>query len=140
MKKLKKLLVALLAATLMVSALPLSASAAKIENEVMPLWDNAMLVSCGIYYGEDGFGYAESTVRGKVGTSGITTTIYVYRVVNGEKEYVTELHESTQAGSLISSCQFVAISGESYLAEYTFTVTKNGSDEVITKSDTEICP
>lgn len=140
MKKLKKLLVVLLAATLMLSALPLSASAAKIENEATPWWNNAQLISCGIRFDENGFGYADSTVRGKIGTTEITTTIYVYRVVNGNKQYVAESHESIQSTSLFSDCQFAAVSGATYLAEYTFTITKNGVDEVITKSDTEICP
>lgn len=137
MKKLKKLLVALLAATLMVSALPLSASAAAIENEVMPLWDNANHISYGISFQDGDYGYADSYVLGKFGVTNISIDTYIYCLINGDWVYVTETHGSVQSNSLNTECTFSATYGYTYRADYTFTITKNGVDEIIEKSDTQ---
>jgi hypothetical protein len=140
MKKLKKMLVALLAATLMISALPLSASAAAIDNEATPWWTNTTKVACSIAFLDDGYGYADAQVIGKFGVTNVAVDVYVYCLVNGVWVYVTEQHDSAQAMSLISSCQFTPTSGCTYRADYTFTVTKNGVDQVITKITTKVCP
>lgn len=132
MKKLKKLLVALLAATLMVSALPLSASAAKIENEATPWWTNTGVVNCYLSINDDGSASAEALIRGKAGVSSIECDVYVYVMSGSTWTYVTEGHFSTQAAYLVDCCEFTARYGCSYKAEYTITVTKNGVDEVIT--------
>ena len=132
MKKLKKLLVALLAATLMVSALPLSASAAAIENEVMPLWDNTGTVSCFVSLTDDGQGTAEASIRGYAGATSITCKVYVYLQNGSDWDYVTEDYFESSTNRLLGVCEFSAVNGGYYKAEYTITVTKDNVTEVIT--------
>lgn len=136
MKKLKKLLVALLAATLMVSALPLSASAAAIENEVMPLWDNANQILTDIAF-ENGYGYAYAHVVGQLGVTNISIDTYIYCLIDNEWVYMTEMHESKQSNTWGTECEFPVVDGWTYRADYTITITKDNIDEIISLTETQ---
>ena len=63
--------------------------------------------------------------------------MYIYCLIDGEWIYVTELHKSASAMSLGAECVFTAIEGDTYRADYTCTVTKNGVSEIIEVSDTK---
>lgn len=114
------------------SIIPCNVSAANIDNTVVPCWDNTGVVSCKIGFPNDGYGYAEGFVMAHFDASKITGDVYVYRQVGTSWVYVAEKHESVNDTSLGISCQFVPIAGAYYKAEYTFVVTKNGVDEIIT--------
>ncbi len=112
--------------------IPCNVSAANIDNTVAPCWDNTGVVSCEIGFLEDGYGYAEGVVFAHFDASKITGDVYVYRQVGSAWVYVAEKHVSVNGTSLGISCQFTPIAGAYYKAEYTFVVTKNGVDEIIT--------
>lgn len=115
-----------------ISVIPYSVSAAYIDDTVAPCWDNTAAVSSQIGFPDDGYGYAEAIVMGHDTASRITADVYVYRQVDSSWVYVGEKHESIDDCILSISCQFTPIAGAYYKAEYTFVVTKNGVDEIIT--------
>ena len=135
MKKLKKLLVALLAATLMVSALPLSASAAKIENEATPWWTNTNQITTTVWF-EDDYGYVSPLVMGKLGVTYISMNLKVFCIDNGVDVYITQTSESASSNALSFEFVFGAVPGSTYRIDYTITTTRNGVDEIIHISDT----
>ncbi len=103
------------------------------EQTLRPLWDNTSTVEVEIEF--QGYtGYAESLVRGKFGASSITTDIYVYRQSGSSWIYVTETHDTKEKFTSGVSCPFSASVGTSYRIDYTFTVTKDGVDEVINRT------
>ncbi len=128
----KKVVLIVLSLVMLVSvvAVPVGAAAA---DTVQPRWTNTSTVDCLITY-VDGVGYAESMVQGKFGTSAITTDIYLYKYVNDDWGYVDEFHETLYKRAALSSLPFEANVGEYFKADYTFTVTKGGTDEVITRT------
>ena len=135
MKKLKKLLVALLAATLMLSALPLSASAATIENEATPWQTNTNQISTRVWF-EDDYGYVSPLVMGKLGVTYISMDLEVYCIDNGVDVYITRTSESASSNALAFQFVFGAVPGSTYRIDYTITTTRNGVDEIIHISDT----
>ncbi len=136
MKKNLKLAVTMLCLAL---ALVMSASyvgAAQIEEPtIQPLWDNTSSVSITLTFIE-GVGYAEAFAAGDPGTTSVRIDVYVFRKVGTLYYYVTEKHETISGMLGGISCPFEADQGGTYYAEYTFTVTKGGVDEVITRDTT----
>ncbi len=129
----KKAIIVLMSVVLLCTAVIVPVSAAVPENTVQPLWDNTNIIDCTVGF-FDGIGYAECLVYGKIGATAVKTDIYVYYLGDNAWVYVTELHDSKNAISLVSSCPFNAVLNETYMVEYTFTVTRNGTDEVITRT------
>lgn len=136
MKKLKKLLVALLAATLMVSALPLSASAAAIENEVMPLWDNTNQFYTQVTF-NNGYGRVSPLIIGKSGVTNISVDIKIYCIDNDDEIFIDGTYESVESGQMGFEFDFPANYGSTYRVDYTVIVTKDGIDERIDDFDIE---
>ena len=117
-----------------VTLIPCAVSAASIDETVTPLWQNTGSVSCKIGFPDDGYGYAEASVLGHPTATRIQGDVYVYRQVGSSWVYVNEAHKTVDSCSLILSCKFDPIDGAYYRADYTFVVTKNGVDEVITQT------
>lgn len=124
----------LLALISVMMIMPISTSAATVDNAVAPLWQNTAIVICNIVFPGDGYGYAEGHVMGHSTVNKITADVYVYKQVGSSWEYVAEKHETVNNCSLTISCPFSPEDGTYYRADYTFVVTKNGVDETITET------
>lgn len=129
----RKIIIVLMAVVLMSSSIMIPVGAAMPENTVQPLWDNTNIIDCTVLF-IDGVGYAECVAHAKYGSTSIKTDIYVYSLGDEVWIYVAELHNIKNAISSVSSCTFEAELNETYRVDYTFTVTRNGIDEVITRT------
>ena len=129
----RKLIAFILMVVTILSIIPCTASAAVVDT-VAPFWLNTGSVSCKIGFPDDGYGYAEACVMGHPTVSEIQGDVYVYRKVGSSWVYVGEEHKTVASCTLIISCKFTPVDGAYYRADYTFTVTKNGVDEVITQT------
>lgn len=133
----KKLLICMLATTMLLSAVVLPVSAATGNNSsIMPLWTNTTSIDCLIAF-QDGIGYAETAVTAKYSPKTIKVDIYVYVQSGSDWIYVTESHETKTGMGMVSSCPFEAQSGAYYKAEFYYTVSGNGVDEEITFTEYE---
>lgn len=130
----RKLIAFILTLVTILSIVPCTVSAVAIKDTVIPLWQNTGSVSCKIGFPDDGYGYAEACVMGHPTVTEIHGDVYVYRQVGSDWVYVGEEHKTVESCTLIISCKFDPIDGAYYRADYTFIVTKNGIDEVITKT------
>ncbi len=109
-------------------------SAAQIEDPtVEPMWDNTRRIDASLSF-LDGIGYADSIVLGDAGTTSIKTDVYVYRGVGSLWFYITEMHVTKNNFISGVSCTFEADENARYRADFIFTVTKDGVDEVITRT------
>ena len=129
MKKTLSLLLVMLS-LLSVFAVGVSAS----DIGIMPLWDNTRIISCRVYVDTDGYGYAESDVMAHFSSNKIKVDVIVYEKNGSDWEYVGEDHVTADANYCFTSYQFDISDGAIYKADFTFTVTKNGVDEVIEKT------
>lgn len=130
----RKLIAFILTLVTILSIVPCTVSAATVDDTVAPLWQNTGSVSCKIGFPNDGYGYAEACVMGHPTVTQIHGDVYVYRQVGSSWVYVGEEHKTVDSCTLILSCKFDPVDGAYYRADYTFTVTKNGIDEVITQT------
>ncbi len=131
----KKLFAAIISVLLMLTVVALPISAAQIEdNTVQPRWTNTSHLTCSISYTDINTGYAHSVVRGDNGASCVKTDVYVYEYVNNDWSYLTEKHETNYSWYGTMNCEFSAVANREYRADFTFTVTKGGVDEVITRT------
>lgn len=130
----RKLIAFILTLVTILSIVPCTVSAVAIKDTVIPLWQNTGSVSCKIGFPDDGYGYAEACVMGHPTVTEIHGDVYVYRQVGSDWVYVGKKHKTVESCTLIISCKFDPIDGAYYRADYTFIVTKNGIDEVITKT------
>lgn len=137
MKMRCKMLAMLMAVLTMFLCLVMPINAAIAEPDVEPLWENTASVTISLGFPDDG--YAEATVFGKSGVTQIIIDVYVYRQSGSSWIYVAEKHAtiSNRIGSI--SCQFTAISNTYYRADYTFTITRNGVDEIIQETKYRTC-
>ena len=120
---------------LMCATLPIQAAVVKLDVE--PMWDNTGTITLALGFPD--YGYAEAVVVGQTGVTLITIDVYVYRQSGNAWIYVAEKHTVINGSSGGISCQFVAIPNTYYRADYTFTVTKNGLDEIIDKTQYRFC-
>ena len=120
---------------LLSSVMPIHAAAA--EPGIMPLWTNTSLINLSLGFPD--YGYAEATVIGKSGVTKIVLDVYIYRQSGSSWVFVAEKHETVSGTVGGISCQFTPIKGAYYRADYTFTVTKNGVNEIVNKSKYETC-
>ena len=138
MKKWCKVLVVTMAVltTFLCVAMPINAAVA--EPDVEPLWTNTNQITITLSFPD--YGYADASIIGKVGVTKIVIDTYVHRQSGNSWIYVNEAHQTfynTMGGGL--SCKFTPIKGAYYRATYTFTVTRNGVDEVITETQYRTC-
>ena len=137
MKMRCKMLAMLMAVLMMFLCMVMPINAAIAEPDVEPLWDYTNNITLTLTFPD--YGYAEASVFGKPGVTKITIDIYVYRQSGNSWIYVAEKHSTTYGMAAGLSCQFSAISGEYYRADYTFTVTKNNVAEIISKTQYDTC-
>lgn len=130
----RKLISLILTLVTILSIVPCTVSAATVDDTVAPMWQNTGAISCKIGFPDDGYGYAEAYVMGHPTVTQIHGDVYVYKQVGSSWVYVSEEHKTVESCSLILSCKFDPVDGAYYRADYTFTVTKNGIDEVITQT------
>ncbi len=128
----KKTLSLLLVMLSLFSVFAVGVSASDIG--IQPLWDNTGMISCRVYVDTDGYGYAESDVLGHFSSNKIKVDVIVYEKNGSDWEYVGEDHVTADANYCFTSYQFDISDGAIYKADFTFTVTKNGVDEVIEKT------
>jgi hypothetical protein len=129
----KKTMITLLAVVLLMGAVIVPVGAAMPEDTIQPLWTNTSSIDC-TFNASNGIGYAESVAIGKIGATSVQTDIFVYKNVDGEWIYVTELHDIKYKHVSAVSCTFTAELGGYYRADYTFTVTRAGTQEVVERT------
>ncbi len=133
MKKTVKGITVLLCMIMLLTSMLLPVSALSGTPTIQPMWDNTMTVQAEMVF-EKRMGYAESAVAGYFDVTCIKTDIYIYFQYTTGWFYITELHDTTYDFVSGVSCQFTAVPGGTYRADYTFTVTRNGRDEVINRT------
>lgn len=129
---LKKTLSLLLVMLSLLSVFAVGVSASDIG--IQPLWDNTRIMSCRVYVDTDGYGYAESDVFGHFSSNKIEVDVIVYEKNGSDWVYVGEDHVTSNTNFCFTSYQFDVSDGAVYKADFTFTVTKDGVDEVIEKT------
>lgn len=130
----KKQIMICMFAILLMATVSIPVGAATVDNSIQPLWANTVSVNCSLDF-DNGIGYAGSSVKAFPGTSSIKTDIIIYKQVNGEWIYVTELHDTQYKTTSNLCCEFAAENGAYYRADYTITVTKRGIDEIINQTN-----
>lgn len=139
-KKMKlrfKMLAAVMAALTMLLCMAVPIQAAVVKPDVETNWENTSSMMLTLAFPDDG--YAEATITGKTGVTQINIDICVYRQSGSYWIRVGEAHTTIYGFSGGLSCQFNSIKRAYYRADYTFTVTKNGVDEVISKTKYATC-
>ena len=107
---------------------------------VEPRWSNTGSITYGISFDNSTTGRAAIGVTGKIGTSRIECEIDVYRQVGSSWVYVTGGAEAVNDGALDFDVPITGISGAYYRADFTITVYRNGTAEVITRDYYKTCP
>ena len=119
---------------LMCATLPIQA--AVVKPDVEPNWENTTSLHITLSFPD--YGYAETSIVGKSGVTLIIIDIYVYMLTGATWTYVAGNHTTIYGRSGVASCQFTPIPNTYYRADYMFTVTRNGMDEIIDKSQYKI--
>lgn len=138
----KRVFILLLSAVLLLSATLIPIHAATDEDYgVMPCWTNTCTISVHVVF-IDGVGYAEAMLVGYPTSSRVRIDVTVYKQSGSDWEYLAEKHVDKAASLTDISCPFEIVDGGYYKADYTFTVTDNGFDEVVTRTayDTYTAP
>lgn len=126
----KRILSVLLVVVLVCASMCVVASAAETDPVVSPRWTNTATADP-VMSIVDGVGYAELLVVAKHSPKTFTVDTYVYVQSGSDWVYVTEQHDTTTGMMIGTSCQFNAVSGKNYKAEYTVTVTGGGVTETL---------
>lgn len=137
MKKQFKLLALLMALVTMLTCMTMPIQAAVVQPDVEPNWENTNNITITMSFPDDG--YAEASIFGKPGVTKIVIDIYVYRQIGSSWALVGEKHSTFYDNNGLTSCQFNSINRAYYKANYTFTVTKDGVDEIISKTQYRTC-
>ena len=137
MKMRFKLFATMVAVVTLLMCMAMPIQAAVVEPDVTPLWNNTATLT--LTLGFPDYGYAEATIVGKSGVTKIVADVYVYRQSGSSWIYVDEEHLTVNDMFAVISCQFTAINGVYYRADYTFTVTKGSVNEVINKTQYRTC-
>lgn len=137
MKMRFKIMSAALAVLTMLMCATLPIQAAVVKPDVEPNWDNTGSITLNLTFPD--YGYAEASIYGYPGVSLIIVDIYVYKLSGASWVYVAGNHTTIYGQAGGASCQFTAIPGEYYRADYMFTVTKGSTDEIIDKSQYAFC-
>ena len=129
----KKIIVIAMSVILLFSAMVMPISAAQADNEIAkPYWTHTNSINATIGF-IDGVGYAEAALNGKFGSTAVYIDVIVYRQSGGDWVYITEEHTNATGAAVAISCPFEITSGTYYKAEYTFTVHRNGTGEVVAR-------
>ncbi len=139
MKKTILTLIAFITLLTSVSLIPANAAIADPGETVMPLWDNTSTLTIAMIFEDNGYGYAEGTVVGKIGVTKIVADVTVYKQVNSAWVQVTSNQTIINGKGGVFSCPFPAENGAYYKADYVITVTRNSVDEIITKTKYATC-
>ncbi len=136
MKSKMRIWVTVLCLTLAMATSIVYVGAAQVDggNVAEPMWTNTSSVQVTIVR-LDGVGYAETLVMGKFGATAIKTDVYVFQLMGARWIYVTELHDIQYDQMAGVSCPFEAALYVAYRVEFKFTVTMNGTDEVINRTE-----
>ena len=127
-----KIMSAALAVLTMLMCATLPIQAAVVKPDVEPNWENTSLINTTFSFPDSA--YAEATIIGDPGVTLIIVDIYVYRLSGASWVYVAGSHTTIYGEAGGASCQFTPIKGTYYRADFMFTVTKNGYDEIIDKN------
>lgn len=111
-----------------------------VAYAVEPRWSNTASISYGISFDNATTGQAGIAVTGKIGTSRIECEIDVYRQVGSSWVYVTGGDDAVDDGAINFEIPITGISGAYYRADFTITVYRNGTAEVITRDYYKTCP
>ena len=107
---------------------------------IEPRWNNTGSLAYVFEFDDSCTGNASASVTGKIGTSKIECKIEVYRQNGTEWIYVKGDTQTVNDGSMNMELLVNGNSGQYYKAEFTFTVWRNGTSEVITFTDYATCP
>ncbi len=135
MKKTMKTVGAVLCAILVLtmSVLPLCAASVP-QPDVEPMWENTSMISCILSF-PNGVGNASSIVTGYPEVTCVKIDVYIYRLAgNGIWTRVTEDHSISYDRRGGIECTFIAVRNINYRADFLYTVTKDGVDEVIRRT------
>ncbi len=135
MKKTMKTVGAVLCAILVLtmSVLPLCAASVP-QPDVEPMWENIATLDADLLF-YDGQGNASGFVSTQNQGCEINIDVYVYRLAgNGIWTYVAEGHSNQNEVVGYVNCSFIAVSGIRYRANFIFTVTQNGFDEIVKRT------
>ena len=137
MKK-NKIIITLISVVIILSCLATTTFAA-VPEMVQPRW--ASILSMVVDMSFDGSeGNATGTALKQYSADSIEGTVYVYKWVNNDWEYVGEAYNSRSVGSLGVSYDFVAESGARYKSVFTVTAYTDGVPETETTEYIKICP
>ncbi|MBQ8310931.1 MAG: hypothetical protein IJX80_07965 [Clostridia bacterium] len=129
----KKIIIIAMCAIMLFSATVLPVGAAQVDEEVaQPYWTNTSHISAIMNF-VDGVGYADAALNGKFGSTETLIDVVVYRQSGSDWIYVAEEHASAEGMTVGISCEFTPTVGTYYKAEYTFTVYRNGTGEVVAR-------
>lgn len=130
----KKILTVIVTIVMLSSFVCVSAQAATVDPGITPLWDNTSMITVGIYFLEDGDAFAESLTCGDFGTTKITSHVKVYEQYGVFWVQIAQAKQTTYGDTDVLTCHFDPVDGVNYKAVFTITVTKNNTDETITKT------
>ncbi len=130
----KKLTVSIIAILVLVLTVLSPVSAAQPDGLQ---WDNTNLVSASIGF-YSGIGDAEALVIGKPDTTQTKIDVVVYKQTTSGWTYVNEAHASRMAQNCGIECDFDAVYNGYYKADFTFTVTRYGVDEIIYRTEYQL--
>ena len=113
------------------------------DGEIMPLWDYIATMSVDIAFYETDSGMEGEVVglaQKESAASGIRGTVYLFKLVDGEWEYINEWSALETFWSLAVGGTFEAESGVTYKAEFWVTAFTDDSDESFDISHIDTCP
>lgn len=130
-------LIAIITLISTVAVLPTYAALPDNGGTVEPRWDYTSVINTSLgFIEEENYGAAECSVVAQYHDVTITIDIVVHRKIGFLWVHVTEGHFEIDDSMALVTCPFSPIKGKTYRATYTITVTRNGNDEVITKTQT----
>lgn len=132
-----KKLISLLVAGILLLSCCIGVGAA-VPEIITPMWDNINNLSSNISFdGTDG--YAQGTVFGKSGTSGISGTLEVYKQTSNGWEFVGSDSDSVSGNFMTLKVEFDGKEGEYFKSVFSVSVTRNGVVEPETKTVYKTC-
>jgi len=139
-KKIKKI-VALISLVLLMSVCFSINSFAYNDSDqyVTPRWVSIYNIDIAMSFHE-GVGNISATASKQSTSNLIEGTLYMYELVDGEREYMGEWYKSKAIGSLGISVDFACESGVTYIAVFTVTAYTNGVPETETVEYSRTCP
>ena len=109
------------------------------DGLVMPLWDSISSVQLDMTF-VDGVGNVAGIARKQSTATGIEATLYMYKEVDGEWEYIDEQYVGFPRGSLGITFDFPCESGVTYKAVFVVTAYTGDAAETETFECIETCP